>query len=117
MKTPVAPEHPPELLPGPTAKYWVRRQTNWLVAGMLVLPIIGLGSLLPQPARAAVIVVAIVIGVACSIRAGHAAINEMRAEARERAAGYSTLKVARYKHLWQLDPERGTVVRRPGEAR
>jgi hypothetical protein len=93
----------------------VRRQTLWLIAGVLVLPVIALGSLLPQPARTIVIVAAIILVVACSVRAGRAAISEMRVEGRERVAGYTTLRTRRYRNLWRLDPKTGGVVRRPNE--
>jgi hypothetical protein len=36
---------------------------------------------------------------------------------REKNLGYTTLFDSRRKALWQLDPEDGTVVRRPGESR
>jgi hypothetical protein len=66
--------------------------------------------------RGIVIVAFVVLLVVCGVRAGRAAISEMRAEGRERAAGYTTLlRSRRYRNLWQLDPRTGGVVRRPGE--
>jgi len=115
VKAPFVPAEPPTLLPGPTANDLVRRQTLWLTRGVLVLPVIALGSLLPQPARTIVIVAAVILVAACSVRAGRAAISEMRAEGRERGAGYTTLRSRRYRNLWRLDPKTGGVVRRPGE--
>jgi hypothetical protein len=116
VKAPLVPAEPPTLLPGPTAYDWLRRQTLWLIASVLVLPFIGLGSLLSQPVRGIVIVAFVVLLVACGVRGGRAAISQMRAEAHERAAGYTTLPAARYRNLWRLDPKTGGVVRRPGEA-
>ena len=115
MKSPLVPTEPPTLLPGPTAYDLVRRQTLWLITTVLVLPFIGLGSLLSQPMRGIVIVAFVVVLVVCGVRASRAAISEMRTEGRERAAGYTTLRVARYRNLWRLDPKTGGVVRRPGE--
>jgi hypothetical protein len=116
VKSPRVPAEPPTLLPGPTAYDLVRRQTLWLIASVLVLPFIGLGSLLSQPMRGIVIGALVVLLVVCGVRGGRAAISEMRAEGRERAAGYTTLlRSRRYRNLWQLDPRTGGVVRRPGE--
>ena len=117
MNTLRMPAGPPTLLPGPTAYQWVRRQTQWLIAGVALLPLMGLAQLLAQPTRAIVVVVVVAMVMACAVRAGRAAISEMRAEARERSAGYTTLNVRRYRHLWQLDPKLGTVVRPPDQAR
>jgi hypothetical protein len=116
VKSPLVPAEPPTLLPGPTAYDLVRRQTLWLIAAVLVLPFIGLGSLLSQPMRGIVIVAFLVLGLVCAVRSGRAAISEMRSEGRERAAGYTTLlRSRRYRNLWRLDPRTGSVVRRPGE--
>jgi hypothetical protein len=65
--------------------------------------------------RSIVIVAFVVLLVVCGVRAGRAAISEMRAEGRERAAGYTTLRSRRYRNLWRLDPKTGGVVRQPGE--
>lgn len=37
----------------------------------------------------------------------------MQAERHEVHAGYTTLYGARYRHLWQLDPRTGVVIRPP----
>ena len=115
MKSPLVPAEPPTLLPGPTAYDWLRRQLRWLITTVLVLPFLALGPLLSHPMRGIVIVAVVVLGLACCVRLARAALSQMRAEARERAAGYTTLRVARYRNLWRLDPKTGGVVRRPGE--
>ena len=87
-----------------------------MITTVLVLPFLALGPLLSQPMRGVVIVAVVVLGLACCVRLARAAISEMRAEGRERAAGYTTLlRSRRYRNLWQLDPKTGGVVRRPGE--
>jgi hypothetical protein len=65
--------------------------------------------------RSTVIVAFVVLLVVCGVRAARATISQMRAEAHERAAGYTTLRAGRYRNLWQLDPKTGGVDRRPGE--
>jgi hypothetical protein len=54
-----------------------------MITTVLVLPFIGLGSLLSQPMRSTVIVAFVVLLAICGVRGGRAAIGQMRAEARQ----------------------------------
>jgi hypothetical protein len=108
------PDAPPQLLPGKTAIYWLRRFLACaavLVPSVLLMPV---ASLLPIPARHIVLgcLLAVILAV-CSVGI-RASIEWARTEMRERDAGYTTQYNKRYE-LWQLDSTTGEVLRRPGE--
>src|SRR5437764_2870093 len=94
------PAEPPPILSGPSAHDWEVQQLRWRLFAALGLPFIALATILSQPMRTVVIVAAVTVVVVCGVRAGRASISKMRAEAREKAAGYTTLDAKRYRHLW-----------------
>jgi hypothetical protein len=108
------PETPPRLQAGPSAVRCLdRAATGYLVlAGIILLiPVI---ALQPHPLRdvgmAAGILAMLVDGAAIL----WAEADRHWAERRERDAGY-TSRADRSFELWQLDPDTGEVLRRPGE--
>lgn len=71
------------------------------------------GTLTHDPLRSVAYIAAVVIGLGFSAWIVSAGYLMMQAERREVRAGYTTLYSRRYRHLWQLDPRTGAVVRPP----
>jgi hypothetical protein len=108
------PHRPPDLLAGPTADYWVRRTNVSLLWSLLFCPLMVVGSILAEPTREIVVLGALTGLLFFAFRGMRAGVSGIRAELRERQAGYTTLR-NKYRRLWQLDPATGAVIRRPGE--
>jgi hypothetical protein len=106
-------ERPPKLLPGPSARYLVRRATRFLLMAVAVAWGMFVSIFLPTPLDKVVVVASFVGMLVFGLRAFRTSISGTRAELRERKAGYTTLSGRRYRHLWQLDSETGAVVRPP----
>lgn len=105
----------PRLLPGRSAKYWMRIAVGSMGAAITIVVVIALvGSALQQPVRGAVTGLLLVIGIVVTVAAFAAALASLATSRRERAAGYTTL-YGEKRDLWQLDPTTGAVLRRPGE--
>lgn len=106
-------EGPPALLPGESAVYWMRHAAIGFF-GFLPAPVLLLiGSQAHDPLRALAFTGAIGIGLVSLGWVLRAGLYLMQAERREVQAGYTTLYSARYRHLWQLDPRTGAVIRPP----
>ena len=115
MKPPVkAPEKPPPLLPGRSARGWMRIGVGALGGGMVIPVLIFLGAGLAQPFKDFVMAGSFLVGLGIGAVGAWAFVNSNGAVLRERDAGYTTL-YGMFIHLWQLDPRTGEVLRRPGE--
>lgn len=104
---------PPAILPGRGAVYWARHATKAIFGSLLFVPITAVGTLLEGPPRHAIIVVGVVVAILFGAYVLIAGILMAQAERREVSAGYTTLYSGRYRHLWQLDPRTGAVIRPP----
>jgi hypothetical protein len=107
------PDAPPQLLPGPSAWLWIRRQVFGFLGALIFAPIMVVGSLLDAPIRHIVVVVGFGGLMVFGIWAGYASLKSMPVIRRENAAGYTTLIGRQYGRFWRLDPNSGVVVRRP----
>jgi hypothetical protein len=109
------PDAPPELLPGPSAWLWIRRQVFGSLGVLIFAPIMVVGSLLDAQLRHVVVPVGFGGLLVFGIWGGYSSLKSIPAIRRENAAGYTTLKGRQYVRFWRLDPKSGLVVRRPVE--
>ena len=105
---------PPELLPGRSALEEVRRWEKWSVVLVVSALAVVAASFLGFEARAVLIAVLALPGMAGAVVSSQARMAELRARRREREAGYTT-EFGEGRDLWQLEPRTGAVLRRPGE--
>ena len=107
---------PPDLLPGRSALEEVEFGLKLRAAGIaLVFAVLGAAAVFDGPPRVVVVWALAIPGIAAAILSTRAWYASMRAEKREREAGYTTEFDIAGKDLWQLDPKTGIVLRRPGE--
>ena len=108
------PETPPELLPGRSARFWMKIVGAGIPVGLVFLVLIPVGSMLAPPLRDLVVFgslgVVVVVG---GVGLWASAMSRLAID-REHDDGYTTL-FGIYRELWQLDDRTGEVLRRPGE--
>ena len=110
------PDRAPALIPGRSAYAENRVMGIWvLVAAACFVAELAVIALVQCPARDIAVPCVTAAAVLAGIALFRATLRVNAALRRERAAGYTTSYGDRYQHLWQLDPDSGAVVRRPGE--
>ena len=108
---------PPQLLDGPSARYWAKRAFGVVVVVFAgIVATVG-GSFLPEAPRHVVVVIGLTLAIGGAIVQAILALRLRSAQRREKRAGYTTLFDEQFQELWLLDPRTGAVVRRPGEPR
>ena len=109
---PVVPEKPPQLLPGPTARYWALRSVRYTLIAAAGFPFFLAAPVLRNDVGQAITWLAVGWVVWWAIMLMRASVSSWRIEHRELEAGYTTL-AGQYPRYWHLDPKTGEVTRPP----